>query len=189
MPTYRVDFAKQVDVHTDALMVIGRLVTMNFLGKLFTFSHPFSLDTAGTREFLLTSTANSAHFHVFFGSHAGDQYEVDIYKDTTKEYVSGNAITGSCRNLIENCTCPMRICHTPTGSGDGTLIYENHWGSASKKAQSGGALLESEHWIVDSGDSLLFRMTSRADANVMGLTVHVVEHHDTENTFYSLPVD
>lgn len=183
MSIYRRDFANQVDQHTEAFMTIDRIVTTNFRGLLFVFSHPFSLDKDGAREFLLTSAADSVHYHVFINSHASNQYEIDIYRDTEKTENASNLLTGSCRNFMADNTCDMSASHTPDGTGDGTLVYENHFGSAARRAQSGGALFEAQHWILDSGNSMLVRVTSKADENILGMDFHVVQHADSVNTY------
>jgi hypothetical protein len=103
----------------------------------------------------------------------------EIIEGTTKTHVGGNALVGLNRNRNSTNTSGLTICHTPAGAADtGTPIITQYLGAATVagKGNSGGNAGGREELILDQNNDYLIRVTSRADANAMTITLDWYEH-------------
>jgi hypothetical protein len=184
---FRIDLAKQIDPYTDSMMVIDRLVTMIFLGNMYSVSSYFTLNTDGVMEFLIEAPEETgAAHHVWFGIHGSLNFNAHLFEATTKEAVPANAVPAINRNRTSENTCNLDITHTPTGSGDGNLIYSNQWGSDAGPggiSGEGGSLSESHQWVLKPGEKYLVRITSTQDLNRIGVSANIVHFTSEENTY------
>ena len=188
MATYRTQLAKQIDPYTDSMMTIDRLITMIFLGNMYNISSYFDLDNAQSQEFLIdVPTDGGMTHHVWFTVHGSLNFNASLYEATTKTPVPSNSVPAHNRNRTSDNTCNLEVTHTPTGSGDGTLIYSNQWGGDSLLGfgGSGGALTEAHQWVLKPGTKYLARVTSGADNNHLGVSANIVEFIPENNRYHT----
>ena len=188
MATYRVPLANQIDPYTDSVMTIDRLITMIFLGNMYNVSSYFNLNSTGTMEFLIkTPSDESAGHHVWFTVQGSSNFNAQIFEDTTKVANTSNALTAHNRNRTSSNTCQLVITHTPTGSGDGTLLYSNQWGGPAGPGASslgeGGATSEAHQWVLKPNTKYLVRVTSTTDSNYLGVSANIVSFTSENNKY------
>ena len=103
----------------------------------------------------------------------------EIIEGTTKTHVADNALVGLNRDRNSTNTSGLTICHTPAGAADtGTPIITQYIGAATVagKGNSGGNAGGREELILDQNNDYLIRVTSRADANALTITLDWYEH-------------
>jgi hypothetical protein len=144
------------------------------------------VDSDASKEllFVTSNTRNLMHMVFSFASLLGADYF--LYEDTEKTYVSGNAITPQNRNRHEHrdSSGTIQICHTPAGSGDGTLVFQGIIGSGSGPQSLGGNNRDANEIVLKPNTKYLARITSRANSNETMISAEYYErfHHDVATT-------
>lgn len=92
---------------------------------------------------------------------------VEMFINTTKTHVSGNAITPFNRNQNSSNTSSLIICYTPGGSqaGSGDLLQYIGAADGAGTSTTGGSASSREEFILKQGTNYLIRNTSRANNN------------------------
>ncbi len=106
--------------------------------------------------------------------------DLDLYESTSLTHVGGNALTAINRNRNSANTSGLTICHTPAGSGDGTLIVAIKvgidTGSGANHRLSGGNANARGEIILKQNTAYLARISSGTDGNRIAVVLDWYEH-------------
>ena len=101
-----------------------------------------------------------------------------LFVNTTKTHVAGNAITPLNRDFNSANSSILTLCHTPAGAQAGVGDLRQYIGSATANGRStigGDASSRSEFILVPFVDYLIV-LTSRANANALSIILDWYEH-------------
>ena len=130
-----------------------------------------TVNDAGTREVRI-AVAATHEAHMTFEVSATLHTTIQFYEDTTKADVSGNRLTSINRNRDSSNTSNVTICHTPSGSGDGTILFTFAFGADSLGAAKpgfGGVEGSRGEFILKPGKVYLLKVTSGTDGNLISI--------------------
>lgn len=135
------------------------------------------LQTSNTRQLL----------HMLFTFSSSLPAEFFIYENTDKAYVAGNILTPVNRNRYEGTqlAAPPTICHTPSGSGDGDLLFRGILGGgAGRQGSLGSVGRDANELLLGQNKKYLLRLTSLQNANrlLIGAEYYERFHFDAVTT-------
>jgi hypothetical protein len=92
-----------------------------------------------------------------------------LYEDTDKTYNGSNALTfvNRFRPSKETLQTDVLACHTPGGSGDGTLLATGFCGPSTGPKGPGGTFRRDAELVLKPHVPYLLRITSAANGNVL----------------------
>ena len=183
MTVYRTALAKQLDTYTDSMMSIDRLITTIFEGRMYNVSNSFTLGDGSSMEFLIETGGQNTH--TWFQVWGSLNFDVSLYEDTTKVQNSSNLLTVTNRNRTSANTADVVVSHTPTGTGNGTLLYSNSFGSASGPIR-GGSTGEQQQWVLKPNSKYLAIVTSGGTGNDIGVSADLVEFTSENNEYEAI---
>jgi len=103
----------------------------------------------------------------------------ELWEDTTKTHVANNAITpfNRWRDPPTN-TSLLTVCHTPGGSQTGDADLKKFFGASTtnQKVNLGGSASSRHEFVLKKNTAYLIKVTSRADANALTITLDWYEH-------------
>lgn len=118
---------------------------------------------AGTFEFIFSVPADVfLHLQKVTFFLEGTPCQVQVYEGTTTS-ADGTEITPLNTNRNSARTAAASLFHTPTITGDGTLIHDRYFPSPTKDAGLIGGALH-EEWILKPSTKYLFRLTNNTGA-------------------------
>ena len=124
-------------------------------------------------------TPASPHIHIYFDIECALAATVQLWAETTKTHVTGNAIVGLNRDFRSSNTSGLIICHTPAGtqSGDADLLEYVGAADTAGKVTAGGSAEADEEFILAPSTAYLITATSRADNNALSIILDWWEHY------------
>lgn len=149
-------------------------------GSGYFLTDTVTIGNGATREirFATADTTKWPHFTLEVAGTAKTQ--LDLYETTTKAHVAGNVLTPRNRNRNSSNTSGMTVCHTPSGSGDGTLIasvlFGTDTGSGVNRVVAGGGIGSRGEIILKQNTAYLLRITSGTDGNRIATIFDWYEH-------------
>jgi hypothetical protein len=171
--------------YAKSMSVIDARVKGIFEGRHFVFSERVVLGVDGVREYLFETPSNGYTIHFWADLTCVGQVFLDFFEDTEKAGGTALSIVNRNRESLEVCNCTLT--HTPSGTGDGTKLREEAFGSPDatpSKPGFGGNLQESRQFMLKSGTNYLLRITSKTDANTIGVLINTIRHDHTGHCYW-----
>jgi len=144
-------------------------------GSAYTLSYPITIPGANEVEIRIAVAATTKWPHMVWSFTNDAAFTVDVFEVTTKAHEAGNVLTPINRNRNSANTSGLTICHTPSGSGDGNVIW-SFAGGANKTVTTAENRNE---FILDQGVAYLVNL-SGASGDVAHLLFDWYEHTDKE---------
>jgi len=154
------------DAATNAVVRISDAHKETHDGNHFVVSEVNSLDDTNTREYLVTTPNTTKWSHFMLTVIGSLDTKIDVYEDTTK--TGGTGLTEHNRNRNSSTTATTTVAHTPSGAGDGTLIFTMRFGHDTLSTALGGIVDTSRgenEWVLKQNAKYLIRITSNTDGN------------------------
>lgn len=156
-------------------------------GKLWEAQHQgLNVAADASIELFILPSRTRQILHMLFTFISSLKGTFFIYENTSKTYVGGNAITSYNRNRYEEepLNAAPQICHTPAGSGDGTLLFKGLLGGGRANGVFGAVGRDANEILLDPGIPYLIRVTSGANANDLQINAEYYErfHSDAPTT-------
>lgn len=123
-------------------------------GEMYDVCELISLGLGATRNYLITTGIKSVHFK--YDVTADGKGNVTLYEDTTTSS-AGTSMSELNRNRISTNTAITVVTHTPTITGDGTMLCQELFGSSNK---SGGEARSENEWILKKNSKYMIRITA-----------------------------
>ena len=155
-------------------------------GELFFANYSKAANDAETLEIFIRAGGTRHLLHVTFKSSSLLTGTWALYKATSKTYNASNVIApqnhfdGHPNTLHTD----VQICHTPSGSGDGTRVAGGFCGGGSLPQSPGGVSRAEAELILYPKRAYLLRITSNANSNTLEGELGLYErfHHDAPVT-------
>ena len=148
-------------------------------GRCFSCNTTAAKAETQTQIVRFQSPVSLTQCHMLFKASASLEFKMDIYIDTTLTHVGDNALTIRNRNQNSKVATKSIACHTPAGSGNGTLVFSETVGGSFM----GGSIAEGEGFILKRNTAYAIILTSNKAANTVNLTLSWVEEQaDTYTT-------
>jgi len=145
-----------------------------------------SVASASSIEMFIRTSNTRQLLHMLFTFQSSLLADFYIYEGTSKTYASGNALTSYNRNRYESnpLKAAPQICHTPAGSGDGTLLFQGILGGGAGPRNFGGEGRDANEILLAPNTAYLLRLTSRAASNRLQINAEYYErfHDDAATT-------
>jgi hypothetical protein len=129
-------------------------------GTIFQYSEVTDTSTGVARELLLT-TPSAKDIHLTIKVITEGEADFKFYEDTTTTS-TGIAVTSCNRDRGSATVATMTVKHSPTVSGNGTLIQSKHW--VNNRDSSEGNR-EQNKWILDVSSKYLISVKNDSSAN------------------------
>jgi len=144
----------------------------------FFYTDKFTISTAATKEYLITTPTHVAGValapgcHLHFMAEGSAITQFDFYEDTTHTGATTDLVTTFNSNRNSTDSAQMKV-HTPvtstTDTADGTLIYTFKGGAASQQSRTGDTGQTSQELVLKKNAKYLARFTSASDNNLCDL--------------------
>lgn len=147
-------------------------------GEMFFASHDHARNDGEVSEMLVVTGNTRTLVHMFFTFSSLLASSWALYEGTSKAYVSDNAVTvfNRYRSSPKTPQTGFQVCHTPSGSGDGTKLASGFCGSDTGPKGPGGTSRDQAELILKPGTSYLMRITSAANSNTVVKEIDFYEH-------------
>lgn len=153
-----------IDSVLSALRVTSAaLATLND-GDAFFVSVSAAKNATQTYEVRFQTPNSMDEVHLLLDFSGAKETKVALYEGTTKTHVALNALTPTNKNRNSSAASTATVCHTPAGSGDGTLLFSETFGAGKK---IGGQAREDSELILKRNTAYLLRLTSNAASNTV----------------------
>lgn len=177
----RDQFYIRIDEITKTLTTISLQHDMVHEGKEYFITDSITLGDGESREIRVEAPSGAKLIHmVFFGNGSFDT-ELNVYEDTTKSHVPSAALTPINRNRRSSNISDLTICSSPSGAGNGNLLWSTRFGSDSGFPVFGsGGNLEGRNRneiILGDGRAYLFIINSYTTNNNVYL---LLDWYETE---------
>ncbi|MFA5999487.1 MAG: hypothetical protein WC783_00700 [Candidatus Paceibacterota bacterium] len=141
----------------------------------FYYKTTFELtDAASKKEYLLVAPALPVRIYSRILLYAGDAFTMDLYEDTTTSN-DGTSVTFFNVNRVSAETQTMLSYHTPTLTGDGTLLWTTK--TAANKSITGVSSKLNYEILLKSGSKYMWRVTKNgAGTSFVDLDLWWIEH-------------
>ncbi len=131
------------------------------------------IDDDAVLELLVQTGAN--YTHITGNMAAEGDFETGLYEDCTFS-AAGTALVESNMNRSSATVAATAITHTPTITGDGTLLFVGWMISGTKGKATGGVARVDTEWILKPNSDYLYRMTNRSEAtSIVAMTLQWYE--------------
>jgi hypothetical protein len=149
-------------------------------GSAYTLSRPVTLPVANDDEIRIAVANTTKWPHMLFSAVSDAAVTVSLYETTGLAHEVGNVLTPINRNRNSTKTSGLTICHTPSGAGDGSLIYASTAGVGGNPAQSApGAIGGRFEFILKQNTAYLLRVAG-ASGDVVSINLEWYEHTDKD---------
>ena len=125
----------KIDESSGSIVTIGTRHHYLHEGYHFVLSRPVTLPVAADDEILIVTPDSDTETHINFSVVSDAVVTLSIYESTT--LTGGTALTPYNRDRNSGTGSTLIITHTPSGSGDGTLIFS--WKAGANTPVGGGA--------------------------------------------------
>ena len=146
-------------------------------GSAYMIYRTLALPVANDDEIRIATPNTTKWAHFTFTATSDASVTVSLYEATSLAHVGGNAITPVNQNRNSSNTSGLTICHTPTGSGDGTLIY--NWTAGTDHPTGEGGTATRNEIILKQNTAYLLRIAG-ASGDVVNIHLDWYEHTDKE---------
>lgn len=172
-----------VDSHTKAIPSLDEEHYLVHAGQVYYAFHVNETRNDGeTIEVYFKSPPGRRLLHMLIQKNSALAATWYLYEGTTKTYVVGNKLTGLNR-YRSKADSTLEACHTPGGSGDGTLILSGILGGSSGPSRVGGQSRTAEEILPKPDTAYLLRITSKAASNRLAAYLEYYERfHSTAAT-------
>ena len=143
-------------------------------GDAFVLSQSLSIPAANDYEIRIQTPDTVEWSHMEFEAVNDASLTVSFYETTTLTDVVGNRLTPINRNRNSSNTSSLTICHTPGGSGDGTLIWIKSIGS-SFPLSGGGSTETRREFILKQNTAYLLRLAG-SSGDALNYEINWYEH-------------
>lgn len=133
-------------------------------GDALCCSHVVDLTNGATRDILIvTPVSASRNYHMYIEVVTESEADFKLYEDTTTSN-NGTTLNARNRNRANPVVSESEVgfYHTPTVTGVGTLIEEEHWGSGKGV---GGTSRGQNEWIFKNNAKYMIRVTNSTTQN------------------------
>lgn len=118
-----------VDMTSGALEAIDTPHAAVHKGWAFSLSRPVTLPAGLDDEIRLATPDSDVRVHFIMTVLSDAAVTVSLYETTSLTHNAGNALTPINRDRNSSATSDCTVCHTPGGSGDGSLIWSGQAGA------------------------------------------------------------
>lgn len=153
-----------IDLYTGAYLGVDYAHHEIHEGSAFISSYEATLASGAVSLLRIGVGSAPKHAHMMLEIDAGASTDVAVFETTTYTDASGNRVIGYNRHREKANSSLLTICHTPTGSGEGTKIFGMLLG-ASGGAASGGSGSGRKEFILKPDTAYLIKVTSNAVGN------------------------
>lgn len=184
MATYQVDFANQLDSGSKSLVIVDFAHHKIHDGEHYFFEEGIILGAAASREYLIVTPDSDMLPHLTIRIKYGLAGSAEFYEDTTK--TGGTSLTPRNRNRSAGDLSPVTLTHTPSGTGDGTLLFDTTHGSTGGGPNSSGGENRGESEIMlKPNSSYLFRVTSAEADNRITVLLNWYEQVPNQDVYFT----
>lgn len=128
-------------------------------GYAFEVSYSASLANGASFNVLMVVPATKTG-HTRFNFSGAGQGSLKLFEAPTYS-AAGTANPGVQRNRTKASLTPnITVTHTPTLTGDGTLLFTRYNGGSTGGNASGGAMTPDQEWVLNAGTAYLVRVTN-----------------------------
>lgn len=161
-----------IDSVTNALETIDYAHHEIHAGNSFSYCENNTLGVSGVRNILFVTPDTTKWCHFLWNARATAETSVALYETTTTSN-NGTGVTAYNHNRNSATNTGATLTHTPTITGDGTLLCVQHFGVG----QRGGGETRAVHeWVLKQNTKYLIRVTSEAADNDVTLMLDWYEH-------------
>lgn len=145
-------------------------------GSFFFLEGFATVGTAANNDFIVTTPNTTTWAHMRFALEATDQTEFYVYEGNILG-TGGTAVTPVNSNRNSSGTSVLTIKQNQVVGTLGTKLASQSFGASSNPAKSiGGGLGREDEIILKQNTNYLFRITSRADGNIVSYRGMWYEH-------------
>ena len=168
-----------VDKTVHALKTIGAAHAAIHHEESFTCNTSTARGSEDAQIVRFQTPVSNTECHMLFRASASLEFKLDIYEATTLTHASNNAIVIRNRNRNSKEATKSIACHTPGGSGNGTLIFSETLGAG--KNSSGKSRGDTEY-ILKRNTPYAIVLTSNKASNTVNLELDWYEESTTTYT-------
>lgn len=144
-------------------------------GSSFVVADCTDLGNGASRELLIVTPNTAKWAHLLVKIITESEAHWYLYEDATTSS-DGTGLTEVNRNRNSATTATAVVTHTPTLTGDGTLIYQEHYGSG---RGNGGENRGESEFVLKQNAKYLVRLTNATtSANYVTIVLDWYEHTD-----------
>lgn len=169
----------RADSSTESLQVIDYPHHEIHSGNSYFLTYGATVGDGANLEIRIGTPNTTKWAHMELNVEATGQTDIDLYEDTTVTHSSDVILTKN-RNRNSSNTSGLTICHTPTGSGDGTIlameIFGLDTGTGATRRLSGGEAGGRAELILKQNSAYLLRVTSATAGNRVMVILSWYEH-------------
>lgn len=164
-----------VDAATGALLNVQYDHHETHDGCHFFYTDKFTLASAGTQVYLLTTPNTTKWAHIIFSLTGSAITQADLYEGADRTGVLAQTISNSNRN---SATAATLLVHKNISGGttDGSLIWTMNSGAATNQSRSPLSADRNNEIILKQNTKYLIRFTSGTNDNLCNIQLQWYEH-------------
>lgn len=158
-----------IDEYTQDLIFVDHAHHEAHEGNHYTFTKVSTVNNGGTFEAIITVPDTTSWPHLAYSIQGTAITKVEAYEGTT--HTAGAALNTWNNNRNSSNTAGMILSANSGGGADGTLIYEDQFGTATQpgRPNTGGLSRGDQEWILKQNTKYLLKITSFTDGNVISV--------------------
>lgn len=137
-----------------------------------------TLASAADLEIRFATGSGPSKVHLEYEVTTTGSADITLFEGTSLAHVVGNVITAINRRRDSSNTSATTICHTPSGSGDGTQLTNTILLGTGIGGSSGGVHQGRKELILKPDTAYLIRVLSNANSNRTTVFMDWYEHQD-----------
>lgn len=135
-------------------------------GKSFMITRAVTLPAGNDDEIRLATPNSTDEAHFSFTVISTAEVTVDIFEATSLAHESENALTPVNRDRNSSKTSGCTVCHTPSGTGDGSKIWTGKAGASGFLTSNPGQVGSRAEIILKKNTAYLIRVTGAQNDTV-----------------------